>query len=190
MKILIVYGTTEGQTQKISHFIEATLKDGGHEVTVADASKKPPSPSSFDAVIIGASVHIHKYQSEVLHYINRHIEDLNKIPSAFFSVCLAVASDMEEEHQEARKIMNDFLEQIGWKPLMTTQIAGALKYTQYGFFTRLVMKKIAKREGRTTDTSKDHEYTNWDAVREFAAEFAVKVKIHPVVGATTEEVRY
>jgi menaquinone-dependent protoporphyrinogen oxidase len=190
MKILIVYGTTEGQTRKISHFIEAILKDGGHEVTVADASESPPPPSLYDAVIIGASVHIHKYQSAVTHYINRHIEALNKIPGAFFSVCLAVASDMDEEHKEAAKITNDFLEHIGWKPLMTTQIAGALKYTQYGFFTRLVMKRIAKREGRTTDTSKDHEYTNWDSVREFAAEFAVKIKIYPIVAGTTEQLRY
>ena len=190
MKILIVYGTTEGQTGKISHFIEAVLKDDGHEVTVADASETPPPPSSYDAVIIGASIHIHKYQSAVLRYINRHIEALNKIPSAFFSVCLAVASDIEEEHQEAKKITNDFLERIGWKPLMTTQIAGALKYTQYDFLTRLIMKSIAKREGRTTDTSKDHEYTNWDVVREFAAEFAVKIKIHPIVAGVTEQVMY
>jgi menaquinone-dependent protoporphyrinogen oxidase len=26
---------------------------------------------------------------------------------------------------------------------------------------------IAKREGRTTDTSQDYEYTNWDAVKKF-----------------------
>jgi menaquinone-dependent protoporphyrinogen oxidase len=171
MKILIVYGTTEGQTRKISHFMEAILKDGGHEVTVADASQTPPSPTSYDAVIIGASIHVHKYQSAVAHYINRHVEDLNKIPGAFFSVCLAVASDMEEEHREAGKIMNDFLEHTGWIPIMTTQIAGALKYTQYDFFKRLVMKMIAKREGRTTDTSKDHEYTDWDAVRKFVTQF-------------------
>ena len=190
MKILIVYGTTEGQTRKISHFMEAVLKDGGHEVTVADAPETPPSPSSYDAVIIGASIHIHKYQSAVLRYITHHIEALNKIPGAFFSVCLAVASDMDEEHKEAAKITNDFLEHTGCKPLMTTHIAGALKYTQYGFFTRLVMKRIARREGRTTDTSKDHEYTNWDAVREFAEEFAVKMKIHPIVAGATTQVRY
>src|SRR5689334_13903279 len=128
MKILIVYGTTEGQTRKISDFMEVILKNGGHEVIVANASETPPSPSSYDAVIIGASIHIHKYQSSVLHYINRHVDSLNKIPSAFFSVCLAIASDHEEEHQEARKITTDFLERIGWRPLMVTQVAGALKY--------------------------------------------------------------
>ena len=190
MKILIVYGTTEGQTRKISHFMEAVLKDYGHDVTVADASETPPAPSLYDAVIIGASVHIHKYQSAVLHYITQHIEALNKIPGAFFSVCLAVASDMDEEHREAAKITTDFLKHIGWKPLMTTQVAGALKYTQYDFFTRLVMKSIARKEGRTTDTSKDHEYTDWDAVREFATEFAGRIIIHPVAGGTIEQVKY
>src|SRR4030095_6534275 len=129
MKILIVYGTTEGQTRKISQFMEATLKDAGHDVTIADASETPPSPSSYDAVMIGASVHIHRYQSDVVYYINRHVTSLNKMPGAFFSVCLAIASDLEEEHKEARKITSDFLEHAGWKPMMITQIAGALKYT-------------------------------------------------------------
>jgi menaquinone-dependent protoporphyrinogen oxidase len=190
MKILIVYGTTEGQTRKISHFMEAILEDWGHEVTVADASETPPSPSSYDAVIIGASIHIHKYQSAIVHYIKRHIEALNKMPGAFFSVCLAIASDLEDEHRGARKITTDFLEEVAWKPLMTSQIAGALKYTQYDFFKRLIMKMIAKKEGRTTDTSRDYEYTDWNAVREFVKEFAVRAKIHPVASGTTEKVRY
>lgn len=190
MKILIVYGTTEGQTRKISHFMEVVLKDGGHEVTVADASEAPPSPALYDAVIIGASIHMHRYQSDVSHYIKTHIEALNKMPGAFFSVCLAIASSFEEEHKEARKITTEFLEHVGWKPLMSTQVAGALKYTQYDFFTRLIMRMIAKKEGRTTDTSSDHEYTDWNAVREFVKEFAAAIKIHPVVSGTAEQVRY
>ncbi len=190
MKILIVYGTTEGQTRKISQFIEGILKEAGYEVTVADASESPPPPSSYDAVIIGASIHIHKYQSAVVHYIKRNIEALNRMPGAFFSVCLAVASDLEEEHREARKIATDFLEHAGWKPLMTTQVAGALKYTQYDFFKRLIMKMIAKKEGRTTDTSKDYEYTDWNAVKEFVKEFVAKMKIHPIASQTTEQLKY
>jgi len=190
MKILIVYGTTEGQTRKISHFMEVVLKDSGHQVIVADASETPPPPSLYDAVIIGASIHIHKYQSAVVHYINRHVDALNRMPGAFFSVCLAIASDLEEEHKEAKKITSDFLEAAGWKPLMVTQIAGALKYTQYDFFKRLIMRMIAKREGRTTDTSKDYEYTDWNAVREFVKEFAVMAKIHPVASGSQEPVRY
>ena len=177
MKLLIVYGTTEGQTRKIARYMEDVLQDAGHKVTIADATEEPPAPDDYDTVLIGGSIHMHKYQSAVAHYITHHVAVLNKIPGAFFSVCLAVASDMEDEHHEAEKITKDFLAQTGWKPLLTTQIAGALKYTQYDFFKRLIMKMIAKREGRTTDTSQDYEYTNWDAVKKFVIAFAEKVSI-------------
>lgn len=174
MKVLIVYGTTEGQTRKIARFMEDVLQDAGHKVAIADASDEPPGPEGYDAVLIGGSIHIHKYQSAVLHYIASHAAVLNNIPGAFFSVCLAVASDIEEEHLEAEKITSDFLLKTGWKPLMTIQFAGALKYTKYDYFKRLIMKMISKREGHITDTSQDYEYTNWDSVRKFVNEFAAK----------------
>ena len=177
MKVLIVYGTTEGHTRKIARFMEDVLQDAGHKASIADATEEPPNPKDYDAIIIGGSIHIHKYQSAVTHYIAKHVAVLNKMPGAFISVCLAVASGIDEEHREAEKITNDFLTQTGWKPLLTAQVAGALKYTQYDYFKRLIMKMIAKREGRATDTSQDYEYTNWDAVKKFVLEFADKASV-------------
>lgn len=174
MKLLIVYGTTEGHTRKIARFMENVLQDAGHKVTIVDASDEPPAPKDYDAILIGGSLHMHKYQTAIADYITRHAAILNEKPGAFFSVSLAMASDIEEEHLEAEKIKNEFLVQTGWKPLMTTQIAGALKYTEYDFFKRLIMKMISKREGRTTDTSKDYEYTDWSEVKKFVIEFADK----------------
>ena len=179
MKFLIIYGTTEGQTRKIARFMEEVLQENGHQAIIADASDEPPTPTGFDAVLIGGSLHMHKYQSPMAHYVTNNITDLNTMPTAFFSVSLAVASDMEEEHQEVQKITDEFLAQKGWKPIETTQIAGALKYTQYDYFKRLIMKIISKKEGRTTDTSQDYEYTDWNAVKKFIDQFADKVvKMH------------
>ena len=172
MKTLIIYGTTEGQTRKIARFMEDVLEDMGNKATIADASDEPPAPDDYDAVLIGGSIHIHKYQSSVTHYISQHVAALNQMPGAFYSVCLAVASGLEQEHHEAEKIATDFLAQTGWKPLMVTHIAGALKYTQYDFLKRLIMKMISKREGRTTGISRDYEFTDWDAVKKFVHEFA------------------
>lgn len=172
MKILIVYGTTEGQTRKIARFMENVLQDAGYKVSIADASEDPPAPDNYDAVLIGSSIHIHKYHAAVAYYIRSHAKTLHQMPGAYFSVCMAVASGLEEEHREAQKIMDDFLAETGWQPISTTQIAGALKYTQYDFLKRMLMKMIAKREGGNTDTSKDHEYTDWTAVQSFVTEFA------------------
>lgn len=175
MKFLIVYGTTEGQTRKIARFMETVLHEAGHEVTIADASDEPPAPDHYDAVLIGGSIHMHNYQPAVQHYITRHVTVLNRMPGAFFSVCLAVASGIEEEHCEAEKITHDFLAKTGWATAVSTQIAGALKYTEYNFFKRLIMKMIAKREGQATDTSRDYEYTDWNDVKKFVAWFAAGV---------------
>ncbi len=172
MKILIIYGTSEGQTRKIARFMEDVLQDENHKVVIADASDDPPSPSDFDAVLIGSSIHMHKYQRSVLDYVNKNVAQLNQKHSGFFSVCLAVASDIPEEHEEAEEIATNFLYETGWRPAMKTHVAGALKYTQYDYLKRLVMRMIAKKQGESTDTSTDHEYTDWDQVRTFALEFA------------------
>lgn len=172
MKILIIYGTGEGQTRKISRFMEQVLQDLEYHVTIADANEEPMTPDGFDMVLIGSSIHIHKYQNAVRHYIMDHVNQLNELPTAFFSVCMAVASEIPEEHEEARAIATGFLQKTGWKPQETWHIAGALKYTKYDYFKKLIMRMIAKQEGGSTDTSKDHEYTDWSAVEKHVTEFA------------------
>jgi menaquinone-dependent protoporphyrinogen oxidase len=50
---------------------------------------------------------------------------------------------------------------------------GALCYRQYGFLKRLMMKRIVRDKpgNLSTDTSRDHEYTDWDEVKRFAEDF-------------------
>ena len=51
-------------------------------------------------------------------------------------------------------------------------MAGALQYREYDFFTRLVMRMIARHHGQSTDTKQDIDYTDWQAVAGFAADAA------------------
>lgn len=74
-----------------------------------------------------------------------------------------------------------FAREAGWAPHRIVLVAGALKYLEYDFLKRMIMRMIAKKEGRDTDTTKDYEYTDWDAVRSFSDEFvAVKAKTAPI----------
>ena len=167
MKTLIVYGTTEGQTRKVANFIKDEAEKLGHKVALADASQSPPSPEGFEMVMIGASVHMYKYQSTVSHYVKEHVEFLNKTPCAFFSVSMSAYGYDKESHKELEDCINKFLHDTGWKPAKIERIAGALLYTKYDFFKKWIMRSIAKKEGEGTDTSKDYEYTNWDKVKAF-----------------------
>jgi menaquinone-dependent protoporphyrinogen oxidase len=49
-------------------------------------------------------------------------------------------------------------------------VAGRLAYTQYGLLKRFVMRRIALKAGGPTDTSRDHEMTDWEQVRAVAAD--------------------
>lgn len=166
MKVLIIYSTTEGQTRKIARYMAKVLDENGHETTISDVTDEPPNPENFDFIFIGASIHLGRYKKPVKYYIQEHLETLNAKNSAFFSVCLAIASDLQEEHEEAEQTLSHFLRGLNWKPKHTFHVAGALKYTEYNWLVKLIMKNIAKKEGESTDTSHDHEYTDWDKLKE------------------------
>ena len=77
-----------------------------------------------------------------------------------------------DEH-EAEGYVERFEEEAGWHPARVALFSGALLYTEYGFLTRAVMKKIAgeKPDSLGTDTSRDYVHTEWDGVKTFAEDF-------------------
>lgn len=176
MKILIIYGTVEGQTRKIARFMENVLQENGHQVVIANAVEDPPAPNDFETILVGSSIHVHKYNTVIKDYVLKNIDTLNGKPSAFFSVSMAVASDIKEEHEEAAQIAKDFLKETAWNTKTIWHIAGALKYTEYSYFKKLIMRSIAKKEGGSVDTSQDHEYTDWPKVKEQVLQFINSLK--------------
>lgn len=175
MKLLIVYGTTEGQTRKICNHIRDKAVDDGHQATIMDATGPDIKPNGFDAALIGASIHAEKYQSSVLHYVKEYHQDLNKIPTGFISVSLTAIHDDPQSQQELGKITDKFLNKTGWNPTFVEQVAGALRYTKYNFLKKFIMRMIAQKSGGSTDTSTDTEYTNWNQVNRLLGQLEKKV---------------
>ena len=93
--ILLVYGTSEGQTAKIARHIETTLEANGAAVrTIEGHELEDELPvADFDAVIVGASVHAGKHDKHIVHFVKDNLEALEHLPSAFFSVSLSAAED-------------------------------------------------------------------------------------------------
>jgi menaquinone-dependent protoporphyrinogen oxidase len=174
MTMLIVYASKHGHTGKIAARLADTLEQDGAPVTLHRLGEgaEAPSPQDFDAVVVGASIHAGKHQGEVVEWAERHRAALATIPSAFFSVCLTAADDTEESRIATRGYLDDFVERSGWTPGRMTTFAGALQYREYDFATRLLMRLLMKRGGHPTDASHDYDYTDWDAVEDFARECA------------------
>lgn len=173
LRLLIVYGSTEGQTRRIAERMTTIAREAGHEVTALDSTALPGrlDLQEFDAVLVGASVHQGRHQEAVVAFAKQYRAVLAQKPSAFFSVSLEAAVAGEEHRDEANKYVREFVEETGWEPGMTTAVAGALRFTEYDFLKRLMMKLISRREGLATRTSQDVEYTDWEGVRRFVSDF-------------------
>ena len=168
--VLIAYGTSEGQTAKIAEYIAQMVSDRDHDAEVVDAREptRGPVPENYEAVIVGASIHMGKHEGYVVEFVKRYRGALERLPSAFFSVSLAAHDNMEE----AKSYIEEFARETGWRPDMVAIFAGALLYKQYGFIKRHMMKKIVRDKGNPdTDTSRDYVYTDRDDVRHFVEEF-------------------
>jgi menaquinone-dependent protoporphyrinogen oxidase len=173
-RILILYGTAEGQTASISEHIAEVVRDHGHETETLDIKGLPGgfALEAYEAVIVGASIHMGKHEEYARDFVKRKRESLERMPSAFFSVSLAAQEATDEARAQSREYVEKFTDETGWHPDMVGIFAGALRYTQYGFVKRHIMKKISKDKGSADlDTSRDYEYTDWNDVRHFAEEF-------------------
>jgi menaquinone-dependent protoporphyrinogen oxidase len=176
-RILVLYGTTEGQTAKIANAVASTLEALGCDTDLVEAGTCDPAPEHYAAVIVAASVHAGSYQREVGRWVREHVGQLAMMPAAFVSVCLAAASKDPKAAAEAQAIVNRFLDEVRWRPAMTRVVAGALLYTRYNILERWFMKRIVAKQGGDTDTSRDYEYTDWNDVRAFAGDFARRVRL-------------
>lgn len=170
-RILVLYGTTHGHTAKIARAIADTLRSQGASADVIEANAEWPEPEDYTAVVVAASVHEGSYQRPVRRWVRANADALNARPTAFVSVCLGVLQHNPLVQQEVAAIMARFLTAAGWRPAVTTTVAGALLYTRYNPFIRWVMKRIVRKAGGDTDTSRDYEYTDWAGLRTFAEDF-------------------
>ena len=83
---------------------------------------------------------------------------------------IAVRCDHSDDAQ-TEAMIERFIVETGWYPTATKPVAGALTYTKYSFIMRLVMKRIARAARGSTDTRRDHVYTDWAALDRFVADF-------------------
>jgi menaquinone-dependent protoporphyrinogen oxidase len=170
--ILVAYATVEGQSRKIAEFIAERLRIRGHRVDLVDtatAAAEQVQPV-YQAAFLGGPEHQHKHPAPLAHFIKRNRAWLAAMPCAVFSVSLSAALDDVESRIEVQRLANEFVDECALRPVATRCIAGALKYSQYDYFKRVMMRVIARQRGQATDTSRDCEYTDWVDVEAFVDE--------------------
>jgi menaquinone-dependent protoporphyrinogen oxidase len=173
-RVLVAYASMYGQTEKIARHLAERLKSRGTDVTVRPCADIGPDVrlDEYDAALVGGPVIREALHADARRFVADRSSELGRVPSAFFLVSGAAGSSDESERNAARGIMDGFLDEAGWAPTARASFAGAIPYTRYPLFLRWIMKWISWRNGGSTDTSRDHEYTDWGRVTAFADQFA------------------
>jgi menaquinone-dependent protoporphyrinogen oxidase len=175
-RILVVYGTRHGQTERIAQQIAATLEVARHEVDIRNLISREtvPDVSGYDAVIVGGSVHEGRYEREVRRWASAHVDSLEAMPNAFYSVSLTSATRDERHDAQIEAIIERFEKQTGWRPARIEKFAGALQYSKYNWLLRRIMRGIARHESgeRYTDMTHDYDLADYEQVEAFARDFA------------------
>jgi menaquinone-dependent protoporphyrinogen oxidase len=176
-EVLVLFATREGQTEKIARRMTAVLEAKGHRVDVRDVERtsRELDLRRYQVIFIGSPVRVGSYLPSVARFVQAQRESLKQVPSAFFSVSLAVAPHRGERKSDGRaetmRVVEKLTRKTGWSPRRIELLAGALPYSRYNFLVRFVMRRISAAAGGDTDTSRDYEYTDWSAVDRFASEF-------------------
>ena len=164
---IIIYSSTDGHTKTICRRLTNFLKDRDEIKIVSLDDVNELELSSFNKIIIGASIRYGKHSNKLYKFVDLNKDILNQRQSVFFSVNV-VARKLEKSTPDTNPYIKKFLKISNWKPKKIGVFAGKLDYPNYGFFDKYAIKLIMFLTSGPTDTSQSYEFTDWSKVDEFA----------------------
>jgi menaquinone-dependent protoporphyrinogen oxidase len=176
MKLLLLYASTQGQTRKIMRHIADRLEGEGNVVLLVEAGSDPePDVAGVDACILAASLHAGRYQTALVATAKQHAQALSARPRMFLSVSLTAAGNDPEDWAELDRLAQRFLAETGWVGPRVAHVAGALRFSEYGFFEYWAMLWISRRKNREVSGKEDVEFTDWGALDALLDEWSAAV---------------
>lgn len=165
---LIVFSTVDGHTLKICQRIQRVLEDRAHKVTlVAVEEALRMDCSTFDKIVLGASIRYGKHSPLVYEFVGKNREQLARTASAFFSVSV-VARKPGKNTPAGNQYFRKFKRLSKWSPPIAATFAGKIDYPRYHLLDRLVIQFIMLITRGPTDPKSVVEFTDWNAVDAFA----------------------
>jgi menaquinone-dependent protoporphyrinogen oxidase len=176
VRILLVYASRYGHTAKVMQAVADECQRDGASCDMFEVRSLPVKieVGDYDGVILAGSVYYGRHAPALESFVLRH-HLLSSVPSAMLSISLA-ASD-EKTRAEAEGAIDRFVQRTGWTPDKRLCVAGALSYTRYGFIVRWMMRRISAKKGSSTDSSRDHIYTDWPALQSFVRDFTAGLEV-------------
>jgi menaquinone-dependent protoporphyrinogen oxidase len=180
MRAAVFFATREGQARRVAERVAGDLRTQHIDVDVFDVKALPRIDwTLYQSACVVASVHAGHHEREMVRFAISNRGELRRLGASFLSLTLSEAgaedrskppADRQRSAADAERMIQTFMDETGWRPARTLPVAGALAYSKYNFLITFVMKRIARKAGAPTDTSRDYEFTDWTAVDRFVSE--------------------
>jgi menaquinone-dependent protoporphyrinogen oxidase len=156
-KILIAYASRAGSTGEVARVVGEVLQAQGAVVDVA-AMKEIQDLSPYRAVVVGSAIRMGSWVPEATAFVKKHSTELGKVPTAYFTVCLTLKDDNEENRKKVDAYLDPL--RVIVKPAVSGSFAGVMDPIKLSVLERLMVRMIKAPTG---------DFRNWDAIRGWAA---------------------
>lgn len=167
-KILIAYHTCEGQSKHVAVRMADTLRKLGMAVDCIPVLEDP-SPIGYSGVIAGDAIHWQKHSKELIQWLVAHHTDLKKVTGGLFQLSLYTA--VPKYTDGADQQVKELSKKTGYEPTTVGKFGGRLAYPLYPLWKKILLILPAMGMGLSTDITKISDYTDWNAVDQFARDF-------------------
>lgn len=160
MKILIVFVSSHGTTEKAAHML-CDLLEG--DVEILDLNVNPyPDLTRYDGVIIGASIHGGLISRKEKKFISKNIGTLASKKIGLFLCCMREGEEAVEQFEHA------FPKELRDKALTSGLFGGEFIFSKMNFLEKMIVKKVS---GETDDVSK----LDVELIKEFARQYNAEI---------------
>jgi menaquinone-dependent protoporphyrinogen IX oxidase len=183
-KVLIVYGTRYGATESTSEEIAKVLREAGLDATVINAGReKVKDISGYDMVIVGSGMQMAKWTGDAENFLKKFQKELVKKKVAIFVSSAAEAmlrfDKNDAELESSKKIyLDDKAALYGLNPISMVIFGGVWDYNKMNFIFKKTLApfKIKLGEAGIKEIEPGlYDTRDWDFIRNWAKEIAVKV---------------
>ena len=162
-RVLIAYASRLGSTRRVAESIGNILKDAEIDVDVKNVNDVDDI-SSYTSVIIGSAAKSGKLLTEARKFAVKFKNDIKKLKTAYFTVCLT------EPYDDVKSFMNaeyslEPLKEIK-EPVCLGLFAGKPDIKSLRWFLRHILRKAKTEEA---------EVGNWDDIESWADELKYKL---------------
>jgi len=169
-KILIAYSTWAGATHEVANEIGKVFQANSFNVEII-ASNESKSIDTYDAILLGTSIHAGQTVNSFRKFIKRNIDILIEKPTALFIACANMINDSDDNRKETLDWLNNAIGKYeDFKPLSIGLFGGATLTNGDDFYKLniLIRKMIAAMNNKMVDEHGRSDFRDWESIRNWA----------------------